>query len=103
MSNLHHEDDLNKDGIVTPQEIEAQSTIRKSTWQRRIAVIAIAGMIITMWILLSPWVTETRIESLGGIVEVFFFALASVVGTYMGVSGWMATASMKENPPTTKK
>lgn len=89
-------DDLNQDGMVTEAELEAKSTVRKSTWQRRIAVLAIAGMITTMWILLSPWVTETRITSLGGIIEVFFFALASIVGTYMGVSGWMAATSMKE-------
>ena len=52
--------------------------------RRRMAYIAIASMSAVMGVILSPWVTEARIDSLSAIISTFFFVMSAIVGAYVG-------------------
>lgn len=88
-----NEFDTDKDGILEKEEIvvmkevkQEQRTDRKMINQRRMAWSAMATMIIFTAIILSPLVTDTRVEVLSALLSTFYIAQAGVVGAYMGFS-----------------
>ncbi len=89
MSTNFHPDDLDQDGKVTRNELEARSKLERSTAQMKIAIAALTAMVTTMAVLLTPLISDERIRSLSSVFDMYFLACASIVGAYMGFSAWM--------------
>lgn len=80
--------DLNGDGVVEDKELQIFS--RKQTAQRRMATAALVSMITLTVVLLSGIISESLINATSDLISTFYFAMAGVVGAYMGMSAWMA-------------
>lgn len=79
--------DENKDFLLTPEGISSMSAKMKN--QRKMAYIALGSIIGVTLILLTPFVPESRILALSDPLGWFYISMASLVGTYMGIVGWM--------------
>ena len=87
--------DLDGDGTITDQELEAarqikeeEAELRKMRAQRRMAtatLIAMGAFTFAMF-----FVPIERVEALSGISDLFFLSAAGIVGAYMGMSAWMS-------------
>ena len=89
--------DLNKDGEVTETEIAKSSELmelelreEKAETQRFISYIALTSMIIVTAVLISPVVSDSRVESLGNLLSMFYLAQASIIGFYFGATAYMS-------------
>lgn len=58
--------------------------------RRRMAYIALFSMLVLTAYAVSPWIEIARLEKLSDIIEWFYFAMASIVGAYMGFATWSA-------------
>jgi polyferredoxin len=56
--------------------------------RRRMAYLAMLSMLALTGTLLSPWVSEARITAASDILSWFYFAMASIVGAYVGFATW---------------
>lgn len=70
----------------------------KERWKNRrrmawLALWAMIGMTVAMFV----WVPESKLEKLDEIVAWFMMAMASIVGAYIGISGW-AQVSQARRP-----
>ena len=81
--------DLDHDGQITEEDVHIKTKIERSTAQMKIAVAALTALITTMAVLLTPIISDERIRNLSSIFDMYFLALASIVGAYMGFSAWM--------------
>lgn len=78
---------MDGDGKVTEKELDIVE--RKTKAQRRMAAGALISMVLfTAW-LFSPLVPVERVNALSEVLGLFYIAQASIVGAYMGISGWM--------------
>ena len=85
------------DDIDTPKDDENQIVVKNGeggltvirwTNRRRMAWTALLSMIgITLALLFAP-IAETRIRILAEPITWFYFAMASVIGAYMGFTTW---------------
>jgi lipopolysaccharide export LptBFGC system permease protein LptF len=83
--------DYDKDGYITEEEITLQIKLEKAEAQAKIARVALVAIIILISYILSPWgPDDARILVLDGIIQTTLYALASIVGVYMGVTAWMS-------------
>jgi hypothetical protein len=82
--------DLNNDGLVSEEELEAWDEHMKFVTQKRIAIGAFLFMLVLTTILCTPLISETRLQALTGLISTMYIALAGIVGAYMGMSAWMA-------------
>tara|TARA_Y100000310_G_C20704127_1_gene833299 strand:+ start:26329 stop:26637 length:309 start_codon:yes stop_codon:yes gene_type:complete len=96
MAEEKSEYDLDKDGYVRTNEVdmikeikELEMAERKQSSQRRMAIVALASMILFTILCLTPIISDERLEMLSGISDLFYIAMAGVVGTYMGMSAYM--------------
>ena len=84
--------DMNKDGIITEQElayIKAENEDKRQDQQRSMAKVAMASMVIVTCILLSPIISIERIEALTGIMTMFYMAQAGVVASFFGCAAYL--------------
>lgn len=87
MSDTNQESlDMDGDGKVTKTEEKIATDRFKN--RRRMAWMAMVAMVGFTAILLSPAITEEKIKALDGVFGAFYFAMASVVGAYMGFTTW---------------
>jgi hypothetical protein len=91
-----HKYDLNKDGVVTEEELamakaiyEAEALSRKQSAQKKMAWAALTSMVLLVSVLLLPLVPESRVGVLGSVIEIFLLSMASVIGAYMGFTAYM--------------
>lgn len=89
--------DLNRDEVITADEISLKERIEqleqqaeKADSQRRMAWVAIISMIGFTVFMFSPFVPEGKATTLANISDVFFVAMASIVGAFMGFTSWVA-------------
>jgi glucose uptake protein GlcU len=80
------EKDVNKDGIVTPCEQDIYQ--RKAVNRRRMAWLSLVALIVS-GVFIMFFVPEGRLDKLDGLLEIYFVALGSIVGAYVGISTWM--------------
>ena len=82
-----NEIDLNRDGKVSRQEEDAYE--ERAVNRRRMAWVALLALIASGFsmMLLIP---ETRLKTLDGLLEIYWIALGSIVGAYVGISTWMS-------------
>jgi hypothetical protein len=88
--------DINEDGKLTKAEVDRRERImnlelkeEKLDSQKRMAWLAMFGMIIFTGILFTPIVSVERVEALGDLLGLFYMGQASVVGAYMGFTAYM--------------
>lgn len=86
MSDQETNIDINGDGKVT--KVEEKITEDKFKNRRRMAWMAITSMAIYTAVLLTPLIEIARIKSLENILDMFYIAMASIVGAYMGFATW---------------
>ena len=82
--------DVDGDGSVTVEEIQAISSVEKTDSQRRMAWTAMIVMIVFTALLFLPIFPDGRIKALSDLFGLFYVGMASVVGAYMGMSAWMS-------------
>ena len=89
--------DLDGDGVLTPEEIEAakllkeaESAEEKADTQKRMAWIAMISMLGFTGFLFLPFMSDERVSALGDLLGLFYIAQAGVVGAYMGMSAYMS-------------
>lgn len=78
--------DINGDGRVT--KVEEKITEDKFMNRRRMAWVAMVCLAVYTAILFTPLVDSARIKSLENILDMFYIAMASIVGAYMGFATW---------------
>ena len=54
------------------------------------AVGALASIIGSTALIMSPIVSESRVSALSDLMGLFYISMAGIVGAYMGVSAWMS-------------
>lgn len=89
--------DLDDDGQTTQEEIDQGRAMldlelaeEKSEAQRRMALGAMASIIGSTALIISPVVSVDRVDALSDLMGLFYISMAGIVGAYMGVSAWMS-------------
>ena len=89
--------DLDQDGVVTDEELQAVKEIneaeaegRKLRTQRRMATASLVAMGIFTFVLFTPLVPLERLKALSDVSNLFYISMAGIVGTYMGTSAWIS-------------
>lgn len=65
--------------------------------RRRFAYMAMYSMLILTAYAMTPLMSVDRLERVSDIIEWFYFAMASIVGAYMGFATW--SAKLGKQPP----
>lgn len=86
MSDQETNIDIDGDGKVT--RVEEKITEDKFKNRRRMAWMAITSMAAYTAVLLTPFIDPERIKSLENVLDMFYIAMASIVGAYMGFATW---------------
>ena len=88
--------DLDKDGTVTDAEIDRAKEMvdlelreAKSEAQKMMAWLAILVMIAVTVVLFTPFIPDSRVNTLSDLLGLFYFSLCGIVGTYMGATAFM--------------
>lgn len=99
--------DENKDGKITQEELERQKMIvqlelgeEKARTQKRMAWIALYGIIGVTCYLFTPFITDSRVAAIADLLGLFYVSLAGIVAAYFGVQAWVQT---KNKSSTTNK
>lgn len=89
--------DLNRDGDVSQEELTKSTDVlelelreEKAQTQKRISWVSLFSIIIVTSILVSPLVTDSRVEALGSLLSMFYLAQASIIGFYFGATAYMS-------------
>lgn len=79
-------------GFSSANEALFEDPNHPARWKhrRRMAYMAMYSMLILTAYAMSPWIDIERLEHLSDIIEWFYFAMASIVGAYMGFATWSA-------------
>ena len=93
----YNEYDLDKDGIVSDEELNTVKSIHetemqeeKEDAQRRMAWVShIAKLVVTVFVFL-PIFPDSRIKALADLFGLFYIGMAGVVGAYMGMTAYMS-------------
>ena len=90
--------DINKDGKVSPEEVERRERMlelelreEKADAQKHMAWIAMTAKIVFSAILFSPIVTDERVSALADLLGLFYIAQTGVVAAYMGATAYMSS------------
>ena len=86
MDNTNNDIDINRDGKVSSKE-ETQYE-RKAVNRRRMAWLSLIAMVASAFALMF-FVSESRLEKIKDMLDLYWIALGGVVGTYVGISTWM--------------
>ena len=79
--------DEEKDFLHTKEGINSMSAKMKN--QRKMAYIALGAIIGVTLLLFTPLVPESRIGVLSDPLGWYYISMASIVGAYMGLAGYM--------------
>lgn len=87
--------DLDGDGVITDEELEAarqireeEAQLRKLKAQRRMATATLAAL--GAFTVAMFFVPLERVDALSDISNLFYISGAGIVGAYMGASAWMS-------------
>ena len=81
-----NEVDINKDGRVSDKEELLYE--KKAVNRRRMAWVSLIAMIATAFALLFL-VSDSRLEKVKDMLDLYWIALGGIVGAYVGISTWM--------------
>ena len=77
--------DINHDGKV--DEMEHDVYEKRAKARRGMAWVSLCGMILSAFSLMF-FVGEERLTKLDGLLELYWLALGSTLGAYVGISTW---------------
>jgi len=83
---IKKEADNNNDGTIDTYEQIVYE--RKAANRRKMAWVALVAIIVSGLSLIF-FVPESRLDKLDGLLELYWLALAGIVGAYVGISTWM--------------
>ena len=83
----NNEIDLNNDGNVTKAEEKIYE--QKAVNRRRMAWVSLFALIVSGFCMMFL-VPETRLKQLDGMLELYWIALGTITGAYVGISTWMS-------------
>ena len=90
-SSKYNDLDINKDGVISDEEIESwqlkeevERANRKQRQQRYMAWTAMASMVVFTAVILSPLIPDSKLELMATLLSTFYIAQAGVVGAFMG-------------------
>ena len=93
---IYEQADLDGDGIVSDAEIDAGRKLmdmeiaeEKADSQRSMAWSALISIMVFTALLVSPTVSESRVNALSDLAGLFYISMAGIVGAHMGVAAWM--------------
>lgn len=87
MADNDNDIDLNQDGKISADE---QSIYEQRARNRRgMAWVALIAMVASGFSMMY-FVPEARLKQLDGLLEIYWVALGSIVGAYVGISTWMS-------------
>lgn len=88
--------DIHGDGQVSPEEIQMKKDMleierneEKAKTQKRMSWIAIVSMMIFTVVLMTPLLSDSRVNALADLLGLFYIAQASIVGFYFGAQAYM--------------
>lgn len=79
--------DINGDGKIDEREFEMHE--KRTANHRKIAFVALWSCILLTIVLLTPLIPVERVTALSDLISMFYIMMGTVIGAYMGVSGWM--------------
>lgn len=82
-----NEIDINNDGNVTTTEERIYE--QKAVNRRRMAWVSLVALIISGFCMMFL-IPESRMKQLDGLLELYWIALGTVTGAYVGISTWMS-------------
>lgn len=89
--------DLDKDGDVSENELTKSNELlelelreEKAQTQKFISYIALTSIVVVTAALMSPIISDSRVESLGNLLSMFYLAQASIIGFYFGATAYMS-------------
>lgn len=62
----------------------------KADTQRKIAVTAMGAMLLMTGFIFSPYVADTRLNTISDLLGMFYISQATIVAAYFGFTTWMA-------------
>ncbi|PHS22223.1 MAG: hypothetical protein COA84_13780 [Robiginitomaculum sp.] len=75
---------------IQKMKIELENQDRKSDQQRSIVWTAAISVLIVTAILFTPMVSETRLELLGDVIQMFYITQAGIIATFFGSQAFMS-------------
>ena len=88
--------DLDKDGVVTDEELQRSQTMlelelreEKAESQKLMAWVAVISMMVYALLPLMPFVNESRLDTIAALSDMLFLSQASIVGLYFGATAYM--------------
>jgi len=89
--------DLNKDGIISTEEVDAAKVLHeidvkvaKLENQRQMAWVSLFLIAIVTFVLFTPLIPDARVKVLSDLLGLFYISCAGIVGAYVGVTAWMS-------------
>jgi len=89
--------DLDGDGIVTDDELEAVTKLEelemreaKAEAQKKMAWVSLISMLVFTALVFLPLFPDSRINALADLFGLFYIGMAGVVGAYMGMTAYMS-------------
>lgn len=86
MDSTDNEIDIDRDGKVSDKEEILYE--KKAMNRRRMAWVSLVAMIATAFALLFL-VSDSRLEKVKDMLDLYWIALGGIVGAYVGISTWM--------------
>lgn len=90
--------DKNRDGNISQEEIDRQRAIieielneEKARTQKRMAWIALYGILGVTCYLFTPFITDSRVAAIADLLGLFYVSLAGIVAAYFGVQAYVQT------------
>jgi hypothetical protein len=90
--------DIDKDGKISDDDIECKKMIieielgeQKAKTQKRMAWVALYGIIGVTCYLFTPFITDSRVSAIADLLGLFYVSLAGIVAAYFGVQAWLQT------------
>lgn len=87
LTEISQEADLDNDGKVTMKELDIYE--QRARHRRAMAWTSLIAAIISGFCLMFL-VSESRLHSLDGLLELYWIGLLGITGAYVGVSTWAA-------------
>jgi len=89
--------DLDGDGVVSDEEIKRNTEMlelelreEKAAAQKRMCWIALISMLLFTAVLMTPVLSDARVNALGDLFGLFYIAQASIVRFYFGATAYMS-------------
>lgn len=96
--------DSNKDNMIDSEEIEISERVlelelreEKHKSQQKMAWTSLVSMIIFVIVILSPIISNEKLEILTDLFGLYFISVSGIIAAYFGTSAWMSNNAMNNS------